>query len=312
MRIFLIILVFSILQVQARILPIDSIPGGVHLIVLGNVQDAGSPQLLCQKNCCKSLFLHPDSMRKVVSLGVVDFNQKKQYLFDATPDLVSQLNRLNRFAGAVKVPDAGFLTHAHIGHYPGLMYFGKEALNAKEVPVYVMPRMKSFLENNGPWSQLVAIRNILLKDLNQDVAVRFSENLTVTPVLVPHRDEYSETVGFIISGPHKKALFIPDIDKWEKWNMDIISEIAKVDYAFLDATFFDSNEVNNRDISQIPHPFVIESIKRFERLPQEERGKIYFIHLNHTNPLLNVNSEQTKKILQLGFHIARTGQYFKL
>jgi pyrroloquinoline quinone biosynthesis protein B len=152
------------------------------------------------------------------------------------------------------------------------MFLGKEALNAKEVSVFGMPKMKSFLEKNGPWNQLVMNKNILIKEMISEEEVILSANLKVIPFLVPHRDEYSETVGYKIIGANKKALFIPDIDKWQKWERDIIKEIAKVDYAFLDATFFDAAEVNNRDISEIPHPFIIESMELFSKLTSEEKN----------------------------------------
>ena len=284
------------------------------LVILGNVQDAGSPQITCTKDCCIGLFENPDNNRKVVSLGLIDAGQHKKYLFEATPDITSQLRLLKNHDSLsnTEVPDGIFLTHAHIGHYTGLMYFGKEAMNASQIPVYAMPKMKNFLETNGPWSQLVSNKNISIKEMAHENEVDLSEDLKVIPFLVPHRDEYSETVGYKILGPEKKALFIPDIDKWQKWDRDIIKEIAEVDYAFLDATFFDAAEVNNRDISEIPHPFIIESMELFSGLTSEEKNKIYFIHFNHTNPALNPESSQTNIILENGFHIARINDVFKL
>jgi pyrroloquinoline quinone biosynthesis protein B len=192
------------------------------------------------------------------------------------------------------------------------MYLGKEAMNASEVPVYTMPRMQDFLTQNGPWSQLVSQKNIALKSLNDQQAVPLNERLSVVPFRVPHRDEYSETVGYTIIGPTKKALFIPDIDKWEKWEQDIRAAITEVDYALLDATFFDGEEINNRDISQIPHPFIIESMALFADLPTAERNKIYFIHLNHTNPALDPQSEASQLIIKNGFRVARMGDVLEL
>ena len=284
------------------------------LVILGNVQDAGSPQIACTKDCCMGLFENPDEDRKVVSIGLIDADQHKKYLFEATPDITTQLRQLTKHTLEIpkEVPDGIFLTHAHIGHYSGLMYFGKEAMNASQIPIYAMPRMKSFLETNGPWGQLVRNKNILIQEMAHEKEIVLSENLKVVPFMVPHRDEYSETVGYKIVGPRKKALFIPDIDKWQKWEKDIIQEIANVDYAFLDATFYDASEVNNRDISEIPHPFIIESMKLFSGLPSEEKDKIYFIHFNHTNPALIPDSPQTNIILNKGFHIARSNDVFKL
>jgi pyrroloquinoline quinone biosynthesis protein B len=284
------------------------------LVVLGNVQDAGSPHIACQKACCEALFAQADASRQVVSLGLIDPQTQTKYLFEASPDMTEQLKMLHKLAPATasEVPDAIFLTHAHIGHYTGLMYLGKEAMNASNVPVYAMPRMQEFLTQNGPWSQLVRQQNIALQPLNDQQVVLLNKQLSVIPFRVPHRDEYSETVGYTIIGAHKKVLFIPDIDKWGKWEQDIRSAIAKVDYAFLDATFFDTEEINNRDISQIPHPFIIESMALFANLPAAERNKVYFIHLNHTNPALDPESKASQLIIHKGFHVARMGDVFEL
>lgn len=287
---------------------------GPSLIVLGNVQDGGSPHIGCTKSCCKELFRNPDKTRKVASLGLIDPEHKLNWLFDPTPDFPAQtklLKNLSLFSNK-EVPDGIFITHAHIGHYTGLMYLGREALNAKSVPVYAMPKMKQFLESSGPWSQLVGLNNIQIKPIEEAKEIILSPNVKVKAFKVPHRDEYSETVGYLIEGPHKKALFIPDIDKWSKWEKSIVEEIKKVDYALIDATFYDSKEINNRPISEIPHPFVVESMKLFESLPKSEKDKIYFIHLNHTNPLLDPKSPQTKTVLKNGFHIARFKQVLEL
>ena len=284
------------------------------IVILGTIQDAGSPQIACTKDCCKELFDKPNNTRQVVSLGVYDAATNKKYLFEATPDLPRQLKYLIQYGGKSEkeVPDGVFLTHAHIGHYTGLMYLGKEAMSADRVPVYAMPKMKEFLETNGPWSQLVSENNIIIKPLKDNETIELSNLLKVTPFIVPHRDEYSETVGYHIQGPNKSALFIPDIDKWEKWNKSIIEEIKNVDYAFLDATFYDGVELNNRDISQIPHPFVIESIEKFKDLSEVEKRKIIFIHFNHTNPILNPNSSKAKKVIESGFRIAKFHDVFEL
>lgn len=65
-------------------------------------------------------------------------------------------------------------------------------------------------------------------------------------------------------------------------------------------------------MSQIPHPFVVESMARFAELPAAERAKIVFIHLNHTNPLLDPGSEETAEVERAGFRVAQTGDVFRL
>ncbi|MEP0712250.1 MBL fold metallo-hydrolase [Algoriphagus sp.] len=284
------------------------------ILVLGTIQDGGSPHIGCEKDCCKELFSNPDPDRQVVSLGLFDAGTNKKYLFEATPDISRQTNALKQFGreSEAEMPDGIFLTHAHIGHYGGLMFLGKEARDANRVPVFSMPRMADFLEKNGPWSQLVRSENIILVPLENQVPIRLSEQLTVIPLQVPHRDEYSETVGYKILGPSKSALFIPDIDKWEKWEKDIIAEVRSVDFAFVDATFFSGKELNNRDMAEIPHPFLVESMSKFAGLTKEEKAKVIFIHFNHTNPVLDPLSEESKRVLKAGFRIARIRDVFEL
>jgi pyrroloquinoline quinone biosynthesis protein B len=290
------------------------------LIILGTMQDAGSPQIGCTKDCCRELFSSPGKSNRVVALGLVDMQDQKKYLFEATPDITQQAKALKNFTtfSNSEIPDGIFVTHAHIGHYTGLQYLGKEAMNTDSMPVYAMPRLQKFLEENGPWSQLVKNNNIAIREMQHQNEIKLSAQVKVMPFTVPHRDEYSETVGFIISGPNKKALFIPDIDKWEKWETGIIAAIEKVDYALIDGTFFDAAEINNpqdpvgRDISAIPHPFIIESMDLFKALPASEKKKIYFIHFNHTNAAIKPNSNQAATIKKNGFNIALINQVLKL
>jgi pyrroloquinoline quinone biosynthesis protein B len=288
---------------------LTTIVSETSLVVLGTIQDAGSPHIACKKACCENLFEKSNPLRKVVSLGIVDPQNNKSFLFEATPDITSQLKNLKQFSNSEnELPNGIFLTHAHIGHYTGLMYFGKEATNASQVPVYAMPRMKKFLENNGPWNQLVTTNNIALQEIENRKEIELTSNIKVIPFTVPHRDEFSETVGFKIIGPKKSVLFIPDIDKWEKWETDISEVISQVDYAFVDATFFDGEEINSRDISEIPHPFIIESMELFKGLPSEEKQKIYFIHFNHTNPVINNQSKAYQQVIENGFNVAQIHQ----
>jgi len=274
--------------------------------ILGVVQDGGLPHLGNNKTCCENI----QQNKYVTSIMLVNNENNESYLFDASPDINEQLN----FMGdRIKTDLKGiFLTHAHIGHYTGLMYFGREALNSKSINVYAMPRMKRFLEDNGPWSQLVSLKNILIKEINNNSKLSVDPNIIIQPIEVPHRAEFSETVGYIIHGPNKKLLFIPDIDKWYLWDKSIIDEIKKVDYALLDATFYDEKEINYRDISEIPHPFVIESLELFKNLKLKEKKKIYFIHLNHTNPLLHSDSDEYKNLISKGFNVANEGLELKL
>jgi pyrroloquinoline quinone biosynthesis protein B len=278
-----------------------------YIYILGNTQDAGLPHIGCQHPFCEDSF-NVYEEHYTTSIAVVNSDLKKYILFEATPDITFQLNNLKKnIFDEFLLPESIYITHAHIGHYTGLMYFGREALGAKDLMVRVLPRMSNFLQNNGPWSQLVDINNIKIKEINFGSSTKELTNIYITPFQVPHRDEYSETAGYIIKGKNKKALFIPDIDKWEKWDRDLSQLAKEFDFLLIDATFYDSKEIN-RDISDIPHPLVTETIDLLSRLNIENRSKVYFIHMNHTNMMLDPNSKLSKLVKSKGFNIARLGQ----
>ena len=274
---------------------------------MGNTQDAGMPHIGCKHKFCLENFTKYEEFY-VTSIAVINSDLDKYILFEATPDITYQLNYLkdNIFKDFL-LPEAIYITHAHIGHYTGLMYFGREALGSKDLLVKVLPKMSKFLEKNGPWSQLVALNNISIQKTKFDVSNSELKNIAITPIQVPHRDEYSETAGYIIAGKNKKALFIPDIDKWEKWDKKLVDLVKDFDYLLLDATFYDSIEIN-RDISEIPHPLVSETINLLNSLSKENKSKVYFIHMNHTNSMLDPNSNLSKLVISKGFNIARLGQ----
>ena len=289
-----------------------SIKSKQYLTVLGITQDGGYPHIGCQKECCANFYNGKNSKKSVSSLGLVDLENQQKWLFDATPDMHTQLAALEQnHLKKEKIIDCVFLTHAHIGHYSGLMYFGREALGKKNIKVYTMPKMRTYLTNNGPWSQLVSLQNISLQNLQHDSTMVVNKKLKVTPFIVPHRDEFSETVGYKIESSKKSALFIPDIDKWSRWEQSIIEEVKKVDYAFLDATFMDQKEVK-RAMTEVPHPFIEETISLFKNESLDTKNKIIFIHFNHTNPTLQKESKERKKIEQLGFQFAKEGDCYEL
>ena len=290
------------------------IPANPYLIVLGIAQDGGYPQAgTKQSDAWDDL----SKRRHVSCLAIVDPETSQRWMIDATPDFREQLHFLDKIAPVPDTPGlAGiFLTHAHIGHYTGLMHLGREAIGAKTVPVYAMPKMYDFLITNGPWDLLVRLKNIELLPLSDHVSIKPNEKISITPLLVPHRAEYTETVGFRIDGPNQSILFIPDIDKWEdldQLGFHIEDWIREVDVAYLDGTFYADGEIPGRSMYDIPHPFIEESLERFKTLPLDEKNKIRFIHLNRTNPALIDGSDAQKAIEQAGFQVAKELEIVKL
>lgn len=290
--------------------PVAPAAAGVKVMVLGIAQDGGVPHIGCRQDLCVRARRDCTRRQRVASLGLVDETDGARFLIDATPDLPLQMEALPGAPADRRRPvDGILLTHAHIGHYSGLMYLGREALGARAVPVFATPRMAAFLRSNGPWSLLVSEGHIELHEIEPGRPLGLTPRITVTPLLVPHRDELSDTVGFRVQGPSRSLLYIPDIDKWEKWDRSIEDEVAASDVAFLDGTFHEAGEIPGRSLQDIPHPLVPETMARLSA--PKLAGRVLFIHLNHTNRLL-WDAAALGQIRRRGFRVAREGQVERL
>lgn len=283
-------------------------PAGPFLAVLGIAQDAGLPQAGCRRPCCARARRDPSRRRLAASAAVVAGSRR--WLVDATPDFREQLAALDRLApGSL---DGVFLTHGHMGHYTGLLQLGREVMNARALPLHAMPRMARLLRGNAPWEMLFRNGNAALRPLRGNSPVRLSPGLSLTPLPVPHRAEYTETVAFRVDGPCRSALWLPDIDRWETWTTRLEDAVASVDAAWLDATFFSLEELPSRPAAEIPHPPLRHTLELLSGLPARERAKVRFVHLNHTNPAHDPRSREARLVKARGFRIATEGEVFAL
>ena len=280
-------------------------PARVEAVVLGIAQDGGVPHLGCRQPLCVRARRDPSASRRVASLGLVDPTAGRRFVVDATPDFAAQVETLGG------IPDGILLTHAHVGHYLGLALLGREVLGAKGMPVYCTPSMARFLKENGPWKRLVELGNITVREVTPGEKISLTPRLSAVPIRVPHRDEDSDTVAYLVSGPTRELLWLPDIDKWEKWDRTIERLVAERSLlAFVDGTFFSADEIPGRAIRDIPHPLVPETVSRFGTAPAAP-AKVLFVHLNHTNRLL-WDATARRELERKGFGIAEQGSRFPL
>lgn len=291
--------------------------GGADLIVkvLGTAQDGGIPHSGCYCEKCLKARRKPEFSRHVSSLAILDLKEKTFFLLDATPDIRAQLDIVHHRLNPQKPkfsPHGVLLTHAHIGHYTGLMFFSYEAMSSHRLPVFCSSRMERFLSENGPWSQLVRLENIKIQSLARDKEYSLTPSITVKGFQVPHRDEYSDTLGFIISGQKRQLLYIPDIQNWKIWDRSIVDEVSKVQAALLDGTFYGPDELPGRDLSKIGHPFIRDSMEILKAVAKKGQTLIYFTHLNHSNLSLDPEGEARKRLEGEGFYLAEDGQEFAL
>ena len=275
----------------------------MQAILLGMAQDGGLPQPGCQCPNCEAVRSGQAARQQVVSLGLVDETAGRSWIIDATPDFPAQYDTLTVFA-----PLAGILlTHAHMGHYPGLLYLGPEAMNARLMPVYATPRMADFLRRNAPWSGLIDGGHIELVEATPGSEIALSPDMHVTPIAVPHREEYSDTVAWLVHGPERSLFYCPDIDHWRSFQPDLRGWLAKANIALLDGTFFSPDDLPGRDIRKIPHPLITDTAAQLAGVTTE----VVFIHLNHTNPLWRPGPERAW-LQARGFRIGVSGESWRL
>lgn len=286
--------------------------------VLGTVQDGGLPHTGCECKRCEAARHDPSAARHVASLAIVVPEPRHVYLVDATPDIRAQLDALRDVrevpqAGVDRAPlDGVLLTHAHIGHYLGLAQFGFEVLNTSKLPVYCTPRMAAFLRENGPWSQLVGKHNIEIREVEPGGTFALAGGVSVTAIAVPHRDEYTDTVAFRIAGPVRTLLYVPDTDAWKRWKPSLLERLQGVDVALLDGSFYSGAELPGRALSSIPHPLVEQTADLLAGRVHEGSLRVYFTHMNHSNPLLDAVSPARQALEARDFFVLDEGHEFPL
>lgn len=284
--------------------------------VLGTAQDGGLPHASCSCVRCETARDDPARRRFVSSLALVSPGGTV-HLFDATPDIREQLDLLRDLRepqGRVDRSPLGsvWLTHAHMGHYTGLAFFGFEAMHTRGLDLFCSASMADFLRNNGPWSQLVEMGNVSLREVAPGQSTSLDGGLTVTAIKVPHREEYSDTLGFVFDGGARRVLFVPDTDAWRAWDPSLTDRLSDIDVALLDGTFYSAAELPGRDVSEIGHPLITDTMDLLEPLVSASGLEVYFTHLNHSNPALDPASPERGEIERRGFHVLEDGQQLPL
>jgi pyrroloquinoline quinone biosynthesis protein B len=65
-------------------------------------------------------------------------------------------------------------------------------------------------------------------------------------------------------------------------------------------------------MSQVPHPFIVETLARIAPLPEAERAKVVFTHLNHSNPATDPTSDAAAAVRAAGSSVLDDGDRIRL
>jgi len=264
--------------------------------VLGNVQDGGVPHLGCECDTCEEARENPEKRRYSSSLLLKEDGSEDsvRYIIDATPDIRFQIQ-----AGYL---DGVFIPHSELGHVTGLLYFGREGIDASGISVYCNPPVENFLMKNDPFRYLLDRENIEVQNFEDRDECKIQGG-TVEAREIPHGHISRNTTSYMVKGEKKTLYYLSDINEF---NDDVIESIKEADIAVIDGTFWSEDEIDRFD--EVPHPPIKDSMELMEDIDTE----IYFTHINHTNPVLQEDSAERKELENKGFHVAEKGDAFKL
>ena len=249
----------------------------------------------------------PAKRRRVASLGLVDPAAGRRFLVDATPDFADQIESARR-------PPGRHPAHAR-AHRPlprPRPARPRGPRRAKRSPSTALPSMAKFLRENEPWSRLVALENIAIREVAPGSEIVLTDSLRATPIRVPHRDEDSDTVAWL--DPRTRALH-PLAARHRQ-----VGEVGPEPPGV--ARGSRARRVRRRHVLTPPTRFPAArsrtSRTRSSRKPRpswpgcrKPADRVYLVHLNHTNRLLW--DENAKAALaERGIGVAREGQRISL
>jgi pyrroloquinoline quinone biosynthesis protein B len=277
----------------------------MRMKILGSGQDGGIPHTGCYCDVCLRARSHPEYGRLSPSAAIFEKEDSFCYLIDASPDFKYQLDMIRKDIAETRrggrLPlDGILLTHGHFGHVAGLLHLGREVVEETDLPVFTTPEMSHFLKENFPFSLLIQNRNIRFEEIHPEERFEL-EGVKFLPIEVPHRNEIGDTVAYVIES-RKKVLYVPDMDRW---TCRLVEEIGKCDVAFVDGTFYSREEVPR--FEDVPHPPIQETI----RLLEDVAARIWFTHINHTNPV-NKEGNEKEYVEREGFGIVNDGMVIEL
>ena len=298
-------------------MPNPNIMTGILAVLLGNAQDGGVPQAGCVKPCCMNEFGGPTRNRNPVALGVTG-EDASRHLFEASRTLSDQLRIWSEMDGEpLNSLKSLWLTHAHLGHIDGVGQFGCEAWGPKGIELHASESMISLIQNSPNLAHLIDNGHLVPMAFSDGCKVKLTDELSVTPIRVPHRDELTDTYAFKIESSETKMLFLPDHDSWQE-TLDLHSasnprgwlQSMFIDIALLDSTFWSDDDLGGH-AKEIGHPSTLETLDLLgQRNPGDPR--IILFHFNHTNPLHDESSGEVARVRASGWEVARQGMVFRL
>ncbi|MGE3850794.1 MAG: MBL fold metallo-hydrolase [Planctomycetota bacterium] len=271
---------------------------------LGTAQDGGLPQFGCRCARCQAARLDPTRRRTAAAVLLTDDATGYRLLIDPSPDLARQYDALPPGSPS-SICDAVAITHVHWGHWIGLGLFGREVSAAQGLPVFATPAVHAFLREHQPARLAFELGHLRAEEVPAGTT-REAGPFALHAHAVVHRSEFADVVAWRVTAsdrPRGGLLYCPDIDRWTD---DVVALATACDVALVDATFGSPDELPGRDLATIPHPLARTTMAALA--PAVAAGtRVGLIHLNHSNPLADADSDLRRDALAQGFVVPADG-----
>jgi len=292
----------------------------MRIRVLGSAAGGGLPQWNCGcERCVRARAGDPAVPPRTQPSIAVSADGVRWSIVNASPDVRDQLARfpaLHPRPGTRDIPlDTILVTNADVDHVLGLLVL-RESLPYRIVST---PFVRDALQGHNALLHLLEPAWGIAK-LDQPVMLDRDGHLEARFFPVPGKvptwlaklasNQPETTVGVRITDLRsgRRLVYAPGVAKLDAGTL---AEFEAASCSFVDGTFFRNDELSAMrpgapDATAMGHVPISGPGGSFPILA-ELRGRVVYIHINNTNPILDANSPEASLVLRAGIEIAMDG-----
>ena len=305
----------------------------MKLRVLGSAAGGGFPQWNCNCPMCNGVREGTlNARRRTQSSIAVTDNGSDWVLFNASPDILTQLQQFEQLQPARQLRDTGIasvvLMDAQIDHTTGLLMLRE---HQAALPVWCSAAVREDLTAGNPlfrvlghycgvdWHALEP--GIPVSGLAGAVSIQFTPLALISnaPPYSPHRDQpvAGDTLGMLMRDTmsNKSVFYAPGLGQMED---HVWVAMQQADVVLIDGTMWTDDEMirvgaGKKTAASMGH--LAQSgpggmIEWLDKLPADTRKVL--IHINNTNPILDEDSEQRRILTEHNIEVAFDGMEISL
>jgi pyrroloquinoline quinone biosynthesis protein B len=304
----------------------------VKVMVLGSAAGGGFPQWNCNcNNCCGVRSGSLDAIPRTQSSIAVSVDGERWILFNASPDIRSQLEANPPLQPKRGRRDTGVhgvvLADSQIDHTTGLLFLREGCprrvyctdMVAQDLstgfPIFVMLQswdggvIHTTIPIDGSAFQVIDIEEISITAIPLDGKA---------PPYSPHRHDphVGDNVGYLIEDTRSQAslFYAPGLGQMSS---ALLNMIGGADCVMVDGTFWCEDEMQRAgvgtklasDMGHLPQSGDEGMLHWLSKIPGPRK---ILIHINNTNPILIENSPERKLVEETGVEVAYDGMTFDL